>query len=94
MAPANGNTPVATSFTPEVVAGTPYQANAPIQVNATPIAPPPSIDKMRHGHSQLFSPQGFIMPNDQHQRREPAATDDRIVTERNGWLPSAACWGR
>jgi hypothetical protein len=31
--------------------------------------------------------------NEQHQRREPAATDAGIVTELNGWLPSAECWG-
>jgi hypothetical protein len=30
-----------------------------------------------------------VMPNDQRQRRKPAATDARIVSELKGWLPSA-----
>jgi hypothetical protein len=33
------------------------------------------------------------MPNGQHQRREPAATEQRMQTELNGWLPSAECCG-
>ena len=32
-------------------------------------------------------------PNAQHQRWEPAASDARIGTELNDWLPSAACCG-
>ena len=45
-----------------------------------------------------FWPGGFhliarVSPNDQHQRREPAATERRVQAELNGWLPSAACWG-
>jgi hypothetical protein len=71
MTPANGNTPVATSSTPEVVAGTPYQANAPTQVNATPKAPPPNTDKMNHPLSKLFSPPDFIMPNDDYTTDRP-----------------------
>jgi hypothetical protein len=35
----------------------------------------------------------LLPPNDQHQRREPAATDVGIGTELNGWLPSAECCG-
>jgi hypothetical protein len=31
--------------------------------------------------------------NAQHQRREPAAPGVEFETERDGWLPSAACWG-
>ena len=30
------------------------------------------------------------LPNDERQRREPGADDVRLVSERNGWLPSAA----
>jgi len=33
------------------------------------------------------------MPNDQHQRWEPAAADTRTATDLNGWLPSAECCG-
>jgi hypothetical protein len=35
----------------------------------------------------------LLMPNDQHQRWEPAANVVGTVTERDGWLPSAACCG-
>jgi hypothetical protein len=35
----------------------------------------------------------LVTPNGQHQRREPAATEQRIQTELNGWLPSAECCG-
>jgi hypothetical protein len=31
--------------------------------------------------------------NDRHEQREPAATEQRIQTEPNGWLPSAQCRG-
>src|ERR1035437_479517 len=31
--------------------------------------------------------------NGQHQRREPAATEGGIVSERDGWLPAAECCG-
>jgi len=31
--------------------------------------------------------------NDQHQRPEPAANEQRIHRKQNGWLRSAACWG-
>ena len=32
----------------------------------------------------------LVTPNEEHQRREPAADDVRFVTERIGWLPFAA----
>ena len=35
----------------------------------------------------------WISPNAEHQRWEPAATERRMQTELNGWLPSAACYG-
>jgi hypothetical protein len=33
------------------------------------------------------------MPNDDHQRWEPAATDTGIAADLSGWLPSAAWFG-
>jgi hypothetical protein len=33
------------------------------------------------------------MPNVEHQRWEPAAPDTRVVSDLNGWLPSAECCG-
>jgi hypothetical protein len=35
----------------------------------------------------------MVLPNDQHQRWEPAAADIRIATDLTGWLPSAECCG-
>src|ERR1043166_3765419 len=35
----------------------------------------------------------LMTPNDQHQRWEPAAADAGMVSDLNGWLPSAECCG-
>jgi hypothetical protein len=40
-----------------------------------------------------FIVQWHLSSNDEHQRWEPAATDARIATDLNGWLPSAGCCG-
>ena len=36
---------------------------------------------------------GIVSPNDEHQRPEPAAAQQRVRHGQNGWLPSAACCG-
>jgi hypothetical protein len=35
----------------------------------------------------------MLLPNAQHQPREPAAADARSDTDLNSWLPSAECCG-
>jgi hypothetical protein len=34
-----------------------------------------------------------VLPNEQHQLPEPAAAEQRIQADLNGWLRSAECWG-
>src|SRR5438552_12669584 len=41
----------------------------------------------------LFAIVLMVTPNDQHQRPGPAAAEQRLQPELNGWLRSAACCG-
>src|ERR1017187_11026332 len=49
----------------------------------------PSANKS--GHTGFIACQSGL--TDRHEQREPAATEQRIKTEPNGWLPSAQCRG-
>jgi hypothetical protein len=49
-------------------------------------------DQGKH-HNWISHMSGAMRPNDQHQRPEPAATEQRMETELNGCLRSAGCCG-